>query len=138
MYTVARQVHALFSMPKVQYISTYRTTKLQESKDSETAAILVSIHLSSTCIPLSISSFALLVLRSLPLPGLPNAYSCARPVRTLSNAVSQKALVFKLLSCGKHTAELYEYIWAKEKRDSLLRQPIITTLWRSAYLGNGH
>ena len=42
MYTVARQVHALFSMPKVQYISAYRITKPEESKDSHTAPILVS------------------------------------------------------------------------------------------------
>ena len=49
MYAVARQVHALFSMPKVQYISAYRTTKLQSPKEPETAAILVSARSPSFC-----------------------------------------------------------------------------------------
>ena len=31
MYAVARQVHALFSMPKVQYISVYRASKQLQS-----------------------------------------------------------------------------------------------------------
>ena len=40
MYTVARQVHALFSMPKVQYISVYRSSKhLQSPKSSETVKV---------------------------------------------------------------------------------------------------